>query len=58
MPNGILGQNLQVEETATEKDHWILYIRVGLGTKFQLRLTILSFWTKFGLSLPKKGILI
>ena len=27
--------------------HWILYIRISLGTKFQLKLTILSFLTKF-----------
>ena len=26
--------------------HWILYIRISLGTKFQLKLTILIFWTK------------
>ena len=27
--------------------HWILHIRISLGTKFQLKLTNLIFWTKF-----------
>ena len=27
--------------------HWILHIWVSPGTKFQLKLTILIFWTKF-----------
>ena len=30
-----------------EHHHWILYIQIILGTKFQLKLTILMFWTKF-----------
>ena len=30
-----------------EQRHWILYIWISLGTKFQLKLTILIFWTKF-----------
>ena len=27
--------------------HWILHIRISLNTKFQLKVTILLFWTKF-----------
>ena len=27
--------------------HWILHIQISLTTKFQLKLTILNFWTKF-----------
>ena len=27
--------------------HWILHIRIRLATKFQLKLVILIFWTKF-----------
>ena len=27
--------------------HWILHVRISVGTKFQLKLTILIFWTKF-----------
>ena len=27
--------------------HWILHVWINLGTKFQLKLTILIFWTKF-----------
>ena len=30
----------------SEHDHWILHVRISLGTKFQLKLTILIFWTK------------
>ena len=29
------------------KTHWILPIRISLGTKFRIKLTILIFWTKF-----------
>ena len=35
----------------SEHQHWILDIRISLGTKFQLNLTILIFLTKFA----KKG---
>ena len=31
----------------SEHDYWILHIRIGLGTKFYLKLIILIFWTKF-----------
>ena len=31
----------------SEHHHWILHVRSSLGTKFQLKLTILIFWTKF-----------
>ena len=27
--------------------HWILHIRISLGTKFKFKQTILIFWTKF-----------
>ena len=30
-----------------EHHHWILHIRISLGTKFQLKLTILIFWIEF-----------
>ena len=30
-----------------EHHHWIPHIQISLGTKFQLKLIILSFWTKF-----------
>ena len=32
---------------ANEEDHWFLHIRISLGTKFQLKLTISNFWNKF-----------
>ena len=31
----------------SEHPHWILHIRISLSTKFQPKLTILIFWTKF-----------
>ena len=31
----------------SEHQHGILHISISLGTKFQLKLIILSFWTKF-----------
>ena len=27
--------------------YWIVYIRINLGTKFQLKLIVLIYWTKF-----------
>ena len=36
-----------VKNEKSEHHHLILHIRIGLGTKFQLKLTILFFWTKF-----------
>ena len=36
-----------VKNENNEHRHWILYIWISLGTKFQLKLTILIFWTKF-----------
>ena len=36
-----------VENEKSEQHHWILNIRIRLATKFQLKLTILTFWTKF-----------
>ena len=41
----------RVFQSKTEKvkktEHWILHIQIGLGTKFQLKPTILVFLTKF-----------
>ena len=31
----------------SEHRHWIMHIRVNLGTDFSLKWTILTFWTKF-----------
>ena len=36
-----------VKNKKIEHHHWILHIRISLGTKFQLKLIILTFWTKF-----------
>ena len=36
-----------VQSRKSEQHHWILHIRISLGTKFQLKVTILIFWTKF-----------
>ena len=43
-----------VKNRKSEHRYWILHIRISLGTKFQLKRTILILWTKFaqkGLSL-------
>ena len=32
----------------SENHHWILHIPINRGNKFQLKLTILISWTKFG----------
>ena len=40
-----------VKNRKIEHHHWILLIQISLGTKFQLKLTILIFWP----DLPKKG---
>ena len=36
-----------VENRKSEHHHGILHIWISLGTKFELKLIILSFWTKF-----------
>ena len=36
-----------VEKRKSEHHHWILYVRISPGAKFQLKLTILIIWTKF-----------
>ena len=36
-----------VKNKKSEHHHGILHIWISLGTKFQLKLTILTFWTKF-----------
>ena len=48
----LFGPNLpkkvfQVENRKSEHNHGILHIWISLSRKFQLKLTILSFWTKF-----------
>ena len=43
MPNGFFGKNLPVENEKSEHHYWILYIRISLVTKFQLKLIILIF---------------
>ena len=45
MPNGYFGQALQkkVQNRKSEYHHRILPIQNSLGTKFQLKLTILNF---------------
>ena len=40
---------LLVENRKSEHHHWILHIWISLNTKFQVKLTVLIFWTKFGL---------
>ena len=40
-----------VKTRKTEHHHWVPLIQISLGTKFQLKLTILIFWP----DLPKKG---
>ena len=35
------------KEKVNSTHHWILHIQISLGTKIQLKLTILIFWTKF-----------
>ena len=47
MSNGFFGQNLQkMCKTEKEHHHRNLYISNKLDTEFQLKLTILTFWTK------------
>ena len=36
-----------VKNKKNEHHHGILHILISLGTKFQLKLIVLSFWTKF-----------
>ena len=38
---------IPIKNRKIEHHHWILYIRISLGTKFPNELTILIFWTKF-----------
>ena len=38
---------LPVKNRKNERHHWIFHTRISLSTKFQLKLTILIFWTKF-----------
>ena len=38
---------LKIKNEKNEHRYWILHIRISLGTKFQLKLTIFIFWTKF-----------
>ena len=36
-----------VKNEKNEQHHWILHIRIRLGVKFHLKLTISTSWTKF-----------
>ena len=36
-----------IKNRKNEHRHWILHARLGVGTKFQLKVRILIFWTKF-----------
>ena len=38
---------LPIKSRKCEHHQWILHIRISLGTKFQLKLIIMTFWTKF-----------
>ena len=48
MANEVFGQNLQnkVERRKSEQNHQILHIQNSLGTKFQVKVTIMNFWIK------------
>ena len=37
----------RVDNKKSEQHHWILHIRITLAMKFRLKLTNLTFWTKF-----------
>ena len=37
----------RVENEKSKHHNWILHIRISVGIKFDLKLTILTFWTKF-----------
>ena len=52
MSSKFLEQNFQAENGKSENRHLIVHVRISLGTKFQLKLIILFFWSNF----PKKGI--
>ena len=41
------GYSQSKTEKVKKTEHWILHIQIGLGTKFQLKLTILVFLSKF-----------
>ena len=36
-----------VQNEKNEHRHWIPHIQISLNTKFQFKMTILIFWTKF-----------
>ena len=36
-----------IEKENSNHRHWILHIRISLGIMFDLKPTILIFWTKF-----------
>ena len=38
---------IPVGNKISEYHHWILHIRINVGSRFQLKITILIFWTKF-----------
>ena len=36
-----------IENRKSEHYHWVLHIRISLGTNFQSKFTVLILWTKF-----------
>ena len=36
-----------IKSRKIEHHHWILHIRINVGIKFQVKLILLTFWTKF-----------
>ena len=51
VPNFILNSKLKmacwVRNRKNDHHHWVLLVRISVDTKFQLKLTTLTFWTKF-----------
>ena len=47
MPSRFLEQNFQTEYGKSENRHWIVHVRIRLGTKFRLKLIIFIFLIKF-----------
>ena len=47
---------LPVYKSKIDHHHWILHIQINLSTKFQLKLTILNFWTINFWIIPIKGM--
>ena len=41
-------KGISTQKEKNEHDHWISHVQIKVGTKFQLKVTILNFWTKIG----------